>query len=359
MQIPREQHNLPFRKQSSRLRTFYYALLFSALGCFSCFLLLDYTNLADRLNVSMALSLAVVITVCVFNVFGFSLIKINDWLARNSPLFFTKRSRLMWHYTMIAILLLLLNYTVFFMVKWAMGIPEPYMIVSRGVRLIVTLWFVEMTIVGLLLVNNSMQYTLAIYKEKEQLVRETTRAQYVALQNQLNPHFLFNSLNTLIAEIEYDPANASLFTRNLSDVYRYILQRQDQLVVSLGEELDFLDSYIFLHRVRLGECLHVEKCIPSELLECKVPPLTLQLLAENVIKHNYIAAATPITIRLEVDQSAQILTFSNELRPKQNTCDSGTGLRNLAERYRLLCNKTIEINRSDNLFQVSVPLIYE
>ena len=113
---------------------------------------------------------------------------------------------------------------------------------------------------------------------------ENNKAQYVALQGQLNPHFLFNNLNTLIAEIEYDPSNAVLFTRNLSDAYRYVLQCQDKMLISVADELQFINAYLFLHRVRIGDFISVEYNISDNYLDSKIPPLTLQLLIENVIK---------------------------------------------------------------------------
>ena len=152
----------------------------------------------------------------------------------------------------------------------------------------ITVWLVELVILGLLLANRSMRNTLRLQQKAAALQKENNTARYTALQNQLNPHFLFNSLNTLISEIRYNPANAELFTQHLSDVYRYILQCQNQRLTTLREELDFLNSYIFLHRVRLGDCIHIDNRIPKTCMEAQLPPLTIQLLAENVIKHNVI-----------------------------------------------------------------------
>ena len=127
-------------------------------------------------------------------------------------------------------------------------------------------------ILGLLLVNRSMRNTLKLQQEAAALQKENNTARYTALQNQLNPHFLFNSLNTLISEIRYNPANAELFTQHLSDVYRYILQCQNQRLTTLREELEFLNSYIFLHRVRLGDCIHIDNRIPKACLEISTSP---------------------------------------------------------------------------------------
>ena len=117
---------------------------------------------------------------------------------------------------------------------------------------------------GLLLSNRSIQNTLKLQQEAAELQKENNTARYAALQNQLNPHFLFNSLNTLIAEIEYNPSNAVRFTKHLSSVYRYVLQSQDKTLVPLNEELDFMKSYLFLHEVRLGNCISCECLVPDD-----------------------------------------------------------------------------------------------
>lgn len=150
---------------------------------------------------------------------------------------------------------------------------------------------------------------------------------YTALQNQLNPHFLFNSLNTLISEIRYNPANAELFTQHLSDVYRYILQCQNQRLTTLREELDFLNSYIFLHRVRLGDCIHIDSRIPKTCMEAQLPPLTIQLLVGNVIKHNVIHTGKPMTIELLYMEKERELIVRNRIQTKKTVLISGMGLK--------------------------------
>ena len=107
-------------------------------------------------------------------------------------------------------------------------------------------------------------------------------------------------LGLLLAEIEYNPANAVRFTRNLSDVYRYVLQSQDKTLITLGEELEFIQSYLFLHEVRLGNCITCNITIPTEAMEYQLPPLTLQLLVENVIKHNSINSNKPMDITIQI-----------------------------------------------------------
>lgn len=175
--------------------------------------------------------------------------------------------------------------------------------------------------------------------------------------NQLNPHFLFNSLNTLIAEIEYNPKNAVHFTKHLSSVYRYVLQSQDKTLVTLGEELEFIRSYLFLHEVRLGNCLTCQNNVPAEYAEKMLPPLTLQLLVENVIKHNSITPGKPMVITIRIED--EYLSVSNPIHPKKSVASSGIGLENLAKRCELMSGKKIIIKNETEKFTVKVPLLYE
>lgn len=204
---------------------------------------------------------------------------------------------------------------------------------------------------------------LAAYRRTQQLEESALQARYMALQSQLNPHFLFNSLNTLIAEIEYNPQGAVGFTRNLSDVYRYILTCQDKRLVSLHDEMGFVDTYVQLHRVRLGDCLTVDWQVADAIREeAQLPPLTLQLLVENIVKHNVISPSRPMTVTVEAltdGEESAWLRVSNPAHPKLGAVSGGHGLENLAQRYRLLCGKEIVVDRQENCFTVKVPLLYE
>ena len=205
--------------------------------------------------------------------------------------------------------------------------------------------------------NLSIKNALRLQQKAAQLQKENNAARYTALQNQLNPHFLFNSLNTLIAEIEYNPSNAVRFTRNLSDVYRYVLQSQDKTLITLGEELEFIQSYLFLHEVRLGNCIACNITIPTEAMEYQLPPLTLQLLVENVIKHNSINSNKPMDITIQIVD--HFLVVSNPIHAKKSDTTSGVGLQNLSNRCKLMIGTDIIINNENQIFTVKVPLKYE
>ena len=252
-----------------------------------------------------------------------------------------------------------MNYLVWSIVKAIFEVPEPFILKGRGLRIIALVWLVEMVITNLTLTINFYRQLVLLHEKAEQFEEASIKAQYVALQNQLNPHFLFNSLNTLISEIEYSPRNAVLFTQRLSDVYRYILQSQQQRLVTLKSELSFIDSYIFLHKVRLGDCIRIDNKVELHNYDLKLPSLALQLLVENVIKHNIINMDYPMKILIDYVQQSGMLAVTNEIRVKPNVATTGMGLKNLSIRYRLICDKNILIESNTNYFTVKVPLLNE
>ena len=206
--------------------------------------------------------------------------------------------------------------------------------------------------------NRSIQNTLKLQQEAAELQKENNTARYAALQNRLNPHFLFDGLDSLVAEIEYNPSNAVRFTKHLSSVYRYVLHSQDKSLVPLNEVLDFMKSYLFLHEVRLGNCISCECLVPDDYSDAKLPPLTLQLLVENVIKHNSITSGKPMRIHINIENN--YLIVSNPIQPKKsNASSSGVGLNNLSNRCKLMLGEEIIVIKENNSFTVKVPLAYE
>ena len=162
---------------------------------------------------------------------------------------------------------------------------------------------------------------------------------------------------TLVAEIEYNPRNAVLFTQNLSDAYRYILKSQQEGVVTWQEEQEFLDSYLFLHRVRLGDCIRLNRQYPDSLNHRKIPSLTLQLLIENVIKHNVIHVGKPMVIDLVYIPETDQVAVHNPVCRKPGVASLGNGLRNLSERYLLISGRDIEIEQDEMNFTVKIPIL--
>lgn len=193
-------------------------------------------------------------------------------------------------------------------------------------------------------------------EEKEMLKRENLYAQLNALKTQVNPHFLFNNLNTLCSIIPDDPAQAVSFVQQMSKVYRHILEVKDEQSISLKEELDVLNAYGFLLKTRFGDNLSINIRVPDEKLQKKIAPLSLQLLLENAIKHNIVSAKKPLTI--DVYALNGNIVVSNNLQVKNQVIDStGNGLDNIRNRYKLLSGQLVEVTTGLTHFTVAIPLI--
>ena len=194
-------------------------------------------------------------------------------------------------------------------------------------------------------------------RREEALKREQLNSQYLSLKNQLQPHFLFNSLSALTTLVHQDPDKATSFIQQLSSMYRYILEYSEEKVVPLDEEITFLKSYFFLMQIRFGNNLHVTLNVPQHS-HWMVAPLTLQLLAENAIKHNEVSAAYPLSIELFVDEQAHTLTMTNPIRLRQIPREStGVGLSNIRARYQMISDREVEIDQQDGVFKVTLPLL--
>ncbi|MEM9338045.1 MAG: histidine kinase [Bacteroidota bacterium] len=192
--------------------------------------------------------------------------------------------------------------------------------------------------------------------EAEKLKQETTEAQFEALRNQINPHFLFNSFNVLSSLVESEPKVAVQFIEQLSIVYRYLLKTKELKVISLKEELEFLRSYIFLLHMRFQNNLDIHLEINEE--EHKfLPPATLQLLIENAIKHNEVSKRFPLVI--DLFQTNGSLVVKNNLNPKSFPEESSlVGLNNIKSRYLLLGGTPPIIEKTREDFKVTIPLIH-
>lgn len=193
--------------------------------------------------------------------------------------------------------------------------------------------------------------------ETEQLKTQQISSQFEALKSQISPHFLFNSLNTLVTLIPEDPEQAIKFTQKLSEVYRYILQYQNRELVQLKTELKFIESFFFLLKMRYPENLSLEIRISEEETKQYVAPLTLQMLVENVIKHNVISKTNPLAIEIYAEGKGNIVV-KNKLQVKnigQNSTQKG--LENIIKRYRYLSEKRVDIIRTNQHFMVSIPLL--
>lgn len=337
-----------------RLNNILYGLLFSGLGVFSYLLLVNYSGLPEKVADVIYSWGACLFFIAAFNFLGYFTMKISSWLNNQYALNIKSRGKIVMIYVLVMLMFLLLNYSLLVIAKLLAGASHPLSFSSGGLRILIVVWLVELVIVGLLLANRSMQDALRLQQQANALQKENNTARYAALQNQLNPHFLFNSLNTLIAEIEFNPQNAISFTRNLSNVYRYVLQCQDKPLVTLGEELEFMKAWLFLHEVRLGDCIRLDCEVHDEETDRMLPPLTLQLLIENVIKHNTISVSKPMVIHIYTEEATLVVT--NLLHPKKSSESPGIGLQNLSNRCKLITGKDIRVSPTDELFTVKIPL---
>ncbi len=193
-------------------------------------------------------------------------------------------------------------------------------------------------------------------EKNEELKRENLQAKYEALKNQVNPHFLFNSLNTLSGLVEQKPELATDFIKKLSDIYRYVLQQNDKELVSLKEEMKFVEDYIFLSQMRFGKGLIWHSHLTKNQ-NFQVAPLGIQMMVENAIKHNIITDDMPLKIALELEDGFVIV--KNNLQ-KKKSIQSGKeplGLANLKNRYTYLSDLAVEVIESDGDFIVKLPLI--
>lgn len=208
-------------------------------------------------------------------------------------------------------------------------------------------------------------YELLIYmeawqtsnQEAEQLKKANLMSQLDSLKNQVKPHFLFNSLNTLTALVEKDPQQAVRFIAKLSEVYRYLLQSSEHELISLMGELQFTQAYFFLLQTRFGRgiSLSVEGTEPYELHQ--MPPLTLQMLLENAVKHNQVSVSKPLQVCVTVDEDAWLTVTNNVQQKRTSVPTTGMGLTNIATKYKLLGQPDVQILNTPTHFTVKVPLI--
>ena len=194
-------------------------------------------------------------------------------------------------------------------------------------------------------------------KIKEQkVIAGTASAKFDALKNQLDPHFLFNSLNVLTSLIDENPESAQKFTTALSKVYRYVLEQKNKDLVTVDEELEFAKTYMSLLKMRFEDSIIFEIPEQASNPESKVVPLSLQLLLENAVKHNMVTSSKPLHIKIY--ETNNLLVVENNLQPKQIVKkSSGVGLDNIKQRYDLLTDRKVNINQQADSFAVAIPML--
>lgn len=215
------------------------------------------------------------------------------------------------------------------------------------------------TIIVTLLINAFMHGRGFLFEWRESSINiekiktKQVSTQYESLKNQVNPHFLFNSLNALTSLVYDDQDKAVDFIRKLSKVYRYVLDRKDEELVSLKDEVLFMENFVFLQQIRFGDNLKIE--FLNNQVEGYIPPLALQILVENAIKHNVISEKDPLTINIELADG--VVTVTNNIKEKLDKDSTGIGLNNLKARYGYLTSEEVKIDKIDGHFRVQLPIL--
>ncbi len=192
--------------------------------------------------------------------------------------------------------------------------------------------------------------------KKQQIIAGTASARFDALKNQLDPHFLFNSLNVLTSLIDENPRQAQKFTTSLSKVYRYVLEQKNKDLVTVNEELDFAKTYVSLLKMRFEDSIVFDIPDKASNPDAKIVPLSLQLLLENAVKHNVVTSSKPLHIKVFEENGT--LLVSNNLQEKQVVKkSSGVGLQNIKQRYAILTDKDVGIDKTSSEFSVSLPML--
>ncbi len=303
------------------------------------------------------LPLSMFLYILIFNIASEGNVTIDRYFNRKMPWFTHAKKRLVRQIPLSLGLTLLIASISVYVIRYMVFGVEPVHVPRFAIFAFVLGFIFLITFNGILLAVNFFNNWRTSYQEMEDLRREKLKSDYKLLQDQVNPHFLFNSFNVLISEIDHDPKVAVLFTRQLSRVYRYVLQSKNQDLIPLKEELDFIQSFVYLHQIRIGDSLKFELNMDEKINHYYLPPLTLQILIENVVKHNIVNQENPLIIIISIEDT--LLTVKNNLNPKMAVESTNTGLSNIKNRYKLLGNYDIEVIKSDSEFVVKVPLIIE
>lgn len=197
-----------------------------------------------------------------------------------------------------------------------------------------------------------------VVDEAEQLKKENLQSQLEGLKGQVNPHFLFNSLNSLSSLISEDPDKAEKFLDEMSKVYRYLLRTNEDGLTTLDAEMQFIHSYFHMLKTRYADGLEMETQIGEQYLDYQIPPLTLQMLVENAVKHNMILKNSPLRILIMTTNSGKLVVSNNLQRKDRKVTSNKVGLTNIVNKYRLMKQEEIAVRDDGKEFSVVVPLIH-
>ncbi len=217
-------------------------------------------------------------------------------------------------------------------------------------------FIISLVVTGIFYTVYYYRYTQERKVKEQKIIAGTASAQFDALKNQLDPHFLFNSLNVLTSLIEENPKAATKFTTALSKVYRYVLEQKNKELITVEEELKFANLYMSLIKMRFEDSIVFD--VPERLSnpEAKVVPLSLQLLLENAVKHNQVTPANKLHIRIYEDNGNLVIKNNIQLK-KVVKESSGVGLRNIRQRYYLLTDRQVTVQQDEKEFWITIPLL--
>jgi two-component system, LytTR family, sensor kinase len=354
MQTPQKKYHYCFEKKQLPKKIAFYKrliveILVSLLFTFLIILIHENTSFGE---LSMG---GIAFTILIFVLLSEGIFTFDSVVAKRYP----------WHQALFKRVFSLLSFALFWMIftGFLARLARPYFIpvktstdkINYVLGLTILVLFITIYVFALIAANyhNSLKYFIL---ENEKLRQEKLKMDYFALQDQLNPHFLFNNLSTLMAIIPENSGKALSFTENFTDVYRYVLKSSKRKLVTLKEEINFIKAYLGLHKERLGNGFFYGIDTDKEELDKYIPPLSLQYLVENAIKHNLATESQPLTLSILTKNNK--LVVSNTYQPKSSTYSTNTGLANLKKRYEYLSLKNkVEILSSNETFTASIPLI--
>jgi sensor histidine kinase YesM len=272
------------------------------------------------------------------------------WLWKKYPWEFYPVKHLILEILMITAYTIVYS-TIIYSIERRLGMAEP----SDGIFFEA---FVTLLITYLITSIHELVYFYRQWKyhfsKSLRLEKDNIQAKYETLKTQINPHFLFNSLNSLTTLVDDNP-RAVDYIGNLSEFFRYMLSSRDKELVLLREEIRILERYISLQQSRFVNNLKVDLQVPEKYYHFAIPPLVIQMLVENSIKHNVISKDRPLTVTVKADSDT--LTVQNNLQKKPGVASMGQGLNNIRERYRLFTSREVRVYENSSIFKVTIPLL--
>lgn len=254
--------------------------------------------------------------------------------------------------SVVSVILMCIIYRIFVYI-WKLDPEAAHMGIYDNLVIALIVTIIAVSIAEVVYFINKWKKTLI---ETEELKRQNIESQYAALTSQVNPHFLFNSLNALSSLIQDDPQKALIFNREFAKIYRYVIDSKDKLVVTVQEELNFMNSYLYLQKIRFDKALLYKIEINYSCMDYYLPPLSMQMLVENSIKHNEVSIEKPLTIKILCDE--MMLVIINNYQPIEvRKKEGGTGLKNLVERYSHYSDIKPEFMIENNEYIARIPLL--